>query len=489
MMAMFRNLFLLLLLFLLPRLGKSAEVVIDCRSSDFPGTSVYVVTSADYVTRQPVIRVEATTNAEGGFTARIPTESTLAIELVMGPWVATMYAEPGRTYRIRLVKPQENTALTFSDNPVIIEFDALEKDDPNYLMGYFERKYRKLFADASLELAVRLGKGSTEALLPDSGSTEVVPDDFVTLLGDFFVEMTEMLTPVTDPFATDLLRGAMGRLDLALGRHKKDVFIEWMVSFPDVNNPELTALFHDLHYQVLADPSVGSTSFNRGLSEGNLGLCMSALQAYPLVQSDEERALIVLLEIKKAWQQKERRAGLVKLLDELRLNVYGVGALAGRMAEELKRGTTAATWFLPELTLIDEKGDRVALKDLKDELVYLSVIRVGSAACEREMISMEPLYKKFGKQVRFLTIVMDTPDDDLRNYLAEHRSREWSFLNGGSNPLLRHYLRLRTIPSFFLIRPDGRLHSDYSRSPVEGVHDTLVQLLKKNRDTKVKVWD
>lgn len=479
----------MLLLSLLPRIGISAEVVIDCRSSDFPEASVYVVTSEDYVTRMPVIRTEATTDAEGAFSLRIPAETTLALELVIGPWVATMYAEPGRTYRIRLVKPKEKTALTFSDNPIVIEFESLEQDDPNYLMGYFERRYEKLFADASLELAVRLGKGSTVVLLPDSGSNEVVPDDFVTLLGDFFVEMTELLTPVTDPFAAELLRGAMGRLDLALGRNKQDVYTEWMVDFPDASNPELTALFRDLHYNVLADPSVGSMSFDRGLKEGDLLMCMSALQTYPLVQGDEERALIVLLEIKKAWRLKERRKGLSKLLDELQKLDYGVGALAGRMATELKRGTTEADMFLPELTLIDEKGERVALKELKGELIYLSVIRVGSAACEREMISLEPMYKKFNRQVQFYTIVMDTEDEALRNYLAEHRSREWSFLNGGSNPLLRHYLRLRTIPSFFLIRPDGRLHAEYTRSPVEGANDTLAQLLKNLKNKKVKVWD
>lgn len=486
---MYRSLFLLLSLFLLPQQGKSAEVVIECLSSDFPEASVYVVTNADFVSRQPLIRTEVSTETDGAFTVRIPSESTLAIEFVVGPWVATMYAEPGRTYRIRLVKPKEKTALTFTDNPLTIAFETLEQDDPNYLMGHFERRYRKLFSDASLELAVRLGKGSTEVLTPDSGSTEVVPDDFVTLLGDFFVEMTNMLSPVTDPFAAELLRGAMGRLDLALGRNKQDVYNEWLVGFPDVDNPELTALFADLHYNVLADPTVGSTSFNRGLKEGSLELCMNALQAYPLVQSEEERALIVLLEVRKVWQQKELRKGLDQVLHQLQTNGGEVGALAGRMATELKRGTSGAMFFLPELTLIDEKGDRVPLNHYRDELVYLSVIRVGSAACEREMISLEKLYQKFGRQVRFVTIVMDTNDDDLRNYLAEHRSREWTFLNGGGNPLLRHYLRLRTIPSFFLIQPNGKLYSDYTRSPVEGAHDTLVRLVGKHKDAKIKVWD
>ncbi len=94
------------------------------------------------------------------------------------------------------------------------------------------------------------------------------------------------------------------------------------------------------------------------------------------------------------------------------------------------------------------------------------------------MLAMEPVWRKFDRQVTFLTLVMDADDVNFKNYLIKHPKREWSIVNGGSNPTLKQALRLRTVPSFYLIGPDGKLLNGVTRSPSEGIHDTLVQLLR-----------
>lgn len=488
-MVMYRNLCLLLFLFLSTLFDAQAtDVAIKGQAPDFVNRALYFITYQDFIVRQPVILKEVTCDDQGNFQAKFEDWQTGLVRIQSGAWYAEFYAEGGRSYTIRLDKPKENVAITFDQNPLNISFEALEDDDPNLIMQAFNQRYNTLFGEVALELAVKFGKGAQEALIPDSG--QVAPEDFVTQFERFQLEMEAKLSPTTDPFTSDLMRGALGRLDLSLGRSRQSVDSLWLTEFPDLKNPELTALFIDIHAMTLADIGLSAEGFKKGLNQGSLQDCIDALSKGEHFRNDRERILFTLHEVKLRWAKSSAMRGSLKsLLEQVQAGEDTVlGALAGRMLEELVRATTQAERFLPSLTLVDHTGERFSLRNLDGELVYFSVIHTGMAACEREMMTMEQVFKKFGNQIRFVTLVMDENNDDLNNYLADHRQRDWLFLKGGGHPMLRHSLRLKTVPAFFLIDQEGKLIYDNTRMPSDGVSDTMQKLVGSGKK-KIKVWD
>ncbi len=488
-MVMYRNLCLLLFLFLSTLSDAHAtDVAIKGLAPDFANRDLYFITYHDFIARQPLILKEVTCDDQGNFQVQFEDWQTGLVRIQSGAWYAEFYLESGRSYTIRLDKPKENVAITFDQNPLNISFETLEVDDPNLLMQAFNQRYNALFGDVALELAVKFGKGANEALIPDSG--EVAPDDFVTQFERFQFEMRAKLSPTTDPFTSDLLRGALGRLDLSLGRNRKSVDSLWLTELPDLKNPELTALFIDIHAMTLAEIGLSAEAFKKGLRDGQLQDCIDALSKGEHFRDDRERILFTLHEIKLRWaKSSETRGRLKTILEQVQAdNDFVLGALAGRMLEELVRATTQAERFLPSLTLIDHTGERFSLRDLDGDLVYFSVIHTGMSACEREMMTMQQVFKKFGNQIRFVTLVMDESNDDLNNYLADHRDRDWLFLKGGGHPMLRHALRLKTVPVFFLIDQEGKLIYDNTRMPSEGISDTMLKLVGSGKK-KIKVWD
>lgn len=479
-MAMFRSLFLLALCFPALLRVEASTVTISGQAPNFQNSELFFIAYTDEVSRQPEVLAEASTSEEGNFLVTLNIESTRRVTLRTGAWRVDFYAEPGRTYEVTVSKPHGDMALRFDNNALIMTFAGLAEDDPNFVMSYFARRYDELFREIALELAVRLGKGSTEVLRADSTDTAPLPQGIAEAFASFVDELQSLLSPTSDPFTADLVRGALGRLDLALGAQRATVDELWLGPRPDLTNPELIGLFAELHALAFNGRELSKEGFKTGLATSQWALCRDALNNYALLEHEHDQLLYTLIWLRDhgaaSVMGKKQAVEFLKMIGDT--DLLGFGALAGRMRSELIRGSRFASPLLPNLVLTDEKGDRFSLQDLQGELVYLSVIRLGSAASEREMMSLEPVYNKFGRQVRFVTLVMASHEHELRNYLADHRGREWTFLMGGHHPLLKHALRLETVPAFYLIGPDGALLEDQTRTPSEGVHDTFVRLLR-----------
>jgi peroxiredoxin len=487
-MAMFRSLFLLLLCSLALINAQAVKIPVSGVAEGFPNSELYFVVHHDEFTRTPHIMAEASTDGEGRFAATLDLESSRLITVYVSSWSAAFYVEAGRSYTIRLAKPQPRTAKRFANNPLEVFFTDLASDDPNAVMAAFTMRYDALFGDLALDLAVRLGKGSTEALRPDSAAYEEVDLNLrFTQLAD---SMYAMLSPVSDPFTHDLLRGALGQLDLALGQQKAHIDSVWLGEAPDVNNPEMVALFYAMHAHALESNDVNEQGFLAAIERSDVALAREALQRYLYLRTDEERLLFMVMMAQQfAERSSQARVQAMAFLERIQSEGEGdVHALAGRMRGELGRGTTKAIPFFPDLTLMNHVGDRVKLREMEGEWIYLSVVLLNSPGCERELGVMENLVKKFGREVRFVTLIIDGTDEAMRNYLSKHRNREWEFLQGTHHPVLRHDLRISTVPCFFLIGPDGRLVADYTPSPSEGAHDVLLRMTRTS-PKRVKVWD
>ena len=482
-MEMCRSLFLTVSLLLTALCAKAAEVVITGKSTDFSGYELYVSAYHDVVSAELNRLADVSIADDGRFNLRFELDSPKRIRMDIAAWTAEIYAVPGRTYEVVLQRPTAPMPRTFDGNPLEVVFAGLPENDPNALMEKFRMRYNALFGklELAVELSVHRGTSVVEQANATNGDSLAVIPSVEESFAQFSGEVIGWMRGTREPFTRDLLNSALGRVDLALGaRHSYIDSVYGPPGIPNLHNPEAVQLFAELHELVLANDPLAQTAFLKGLSTADGELLSVTLQKFTEFADVDRRWLFTVMQCKAlATNDRELRKGVLQLLSAVpgEVNPELVGA-ASKLRQGLVRGTTEASPFLPNLTLVDQRGDRLTLSELEGKIVYISVVAMGSASCEREMLSLEPVWRKFQRQVEFITLVLDADDASFKNYIAKHPAREWSIVNGGSNPELKHALRLRTIPSFYLIGPDGKLISNVTRSPSEGIHDTLVQLLR-----------
>jgi hypothetical protein len=477
---MYRNLFLLLFVFSAAIDLKAGDVLVQGHAPEFAGKQFQVHYPSDFLSQVPITLGAVLVDDSGNFAIDLSLPHTARITFESGAWYSEFYVESGRSYSIRLFKPKTPKAQAFDHNRLVLVFDRLPADDPNAVMDFFYRGHDSLISAVELELAVELGKGAREALKADSG---VVLLDSMSVSERFeaLKNACEMqLGPASDPFTGELLEAALGQLALTLGEAKQKVYLAYMQKSPDLKNPEVVALFRRLHAQMLNDSGVKNAELLKAIETGQLTQAMAAVTPdYALISSDLERELLVVHMIQERWfTSKDLRKGSLRVLDLIEQNSISWSTLAGQMRTSLVRGTPQAESLLPPLVLLGLDDQRLDLRSLNGEVIYLSVVSLASAASTRELAMLESVARKFGRQVRFITVVVDEDLQLIQQYLSANRNQNWTFLLGGMHPELRYYLRMHAVPAFYLISPDGQLLADQTRSPSEGIHDTFVRLFK-----------
>lgn len=477
---MYRNLFLLLFVFSAAIDLKAGDVVVQGHAPEFAGKQFYVHYPSDFLSQVPITLGSVLVDDSGNFAIDLSLPHTARITFESGAWYSEFYVESGRSYSIRLFKPTPPKAQAFDHNRLVLVFDRLSADDPNAVMDSFYRGHDSLLAAVELELAVELGKGSREALKPDSGVVVLDSASISLRFAKLKAACLAQLGPASDPFTSELLEAAFGQLALSLGDSKQHVYANYMQKSPDLKNPEVVALFRRLHAQLLNDPGVKSAALLTAIQMGQWVEALAAITPdYALVSSDLERELLVLHTLQERWfAAKDLRKGSLALLERVVLQSGNWGALAGQMRTSLVRGTPQAESLLPPLVLLGVDDQRLDLPSLNGDVIYLSVVSLASAASQRELATLESVARKFGRQVRFITVVVDEDSLLIQQYLSANRNQNWTFLLGGMHPELRYHLRMHAVPAFYLISPDGQLLADPTRSPSEGIHDTFVRLFK-----------
>lgn len=482
-MEMCRSLFLTVSLLLTALCAKAAETVITGTSTDFAGYELYISEYRDAVSGELNRLADASIGDDGRFSVRVSLDSPKRVRFDVAAWSAEIYLTPGASYDVILQRPQVPTPRTFDGNPLELVFTKLNENDPNALMEQFRIRYNALFGklELAVELSVHRGTSVVEQANATNGDSLAVIPTVEASFAQFSEEVLGWMRSTREPFTRALLNSALGRVDLALGARRSYVdSVYGPVGIPDLNNPEAVQLFAELHELVFADDPLAQTAFRKAIATADSELLASTLGRFTAFENADRAWLFTLMQCKAlAANDGELRKGVLTLFQNMPADVNPeLLAVARSLRQSLVRGTTEAVPFLPDLTLVDQRGDRINLADLEGQFVYISVVALGSASCEREMMTMESVWQKFGRQVTFLTLVMDADDVNFKNYIVKHPKREWSIVNGGSNPALKYALRLRTVPSFFLVGPDGKLVNSVTRSPSEGIHDTLVQLLR-----------
>jgi thiol-disulfide isomerase/thioredoxin len=143
------------------------------------------------------------------------------------------------------------------------------------------------------------------------------------------------------------------------------------------------------------------------------------------------------------------------------ISVFTQGALlkAGIMDVRPEIDASSKQTFDYDFTLIDLDGKKVSMKDLKGKVIFLNLWATWCGPCRVEMPSIQNLYKTVDKDR--VAFVMLSLDQENQKHRIEQFINDKKFTFPVYQPAspLPKLLRVNTIPTTFIIGPDGKVAS------------------------------
>lgn len=137
------------------------------------------------------------------------------------------------------------------------------------------------------------------------------------------------------------------------------------------------------------------------------------------------------------------------------------GALVktGVMDIDPASGVVREQSFDYDFALIDLGGKRLDMKDLKGKVIFLNLWATWCGPCRVEMPSIQNLYNSVDKdKVAFVMLSLDQEGQQkkIQKFIAD---KEFTFPVYTPASSLPGLLRVTTIPTTFIISPDGKVKS------------------------------
>ena len=143
------------------------------------------------------------------------------------------------------------------------------------------------------------------------------------------------------------------------------------------------------------------------------------------------------------------------------ISVFTQGALlkAGIMDVQPEMSGSAKQTFDYDFTLKDLDGKKVSMKELKGKVIFLNLWATWCGPCRVEMPSIQNLYNDVDKDK--IAFVMLSLDQESQKHKIEQfiDSKEFTFPVYQPASPLPQLLRVNTIPTTFIISPDGKVAS------------------------------
>jgi len=116
-----------------------------------------------------------------------------------------------------------------------------------------------------------------------------------------------------------------------------------------------------------------------------------------------------------------------------------------------------ATTFTYDFTIKDLEGNRIPFETFKGKVVFLNLWATWCGPCRAEMPGIQGLYDKVDKEkVVFVMLSLDN-DSDQAKVVSYLKNKSFTFAAYMPSGYLPEQLQVPSIPTTFVISPDGKI--------------------------------
>lgn len=448
--------------------GVSAQTVtIVGNEKTYSGQKLYLSTYNDYITKTIKHLDSCTVAPNGDFKFNFLINSPIFLFIDLDVFKGNMYAEPDKTYEIKLPSKQEKLPedkLNPFFEPVEFKIPFLNTDttDLNSIIRYFDY----LFYD-----------------FIDKNSMKIYTHVDAAFIHESIQNIDKNFAHINHQFFNDYKKYQYAYLKyMFYKRDKNKIRAEYFNSSPILyDNDSYMNLFnlanksYLLNYAHTQEGKLVPKSIN---SHKSFKALRNTVVYDSTITDPKIREFTILKGIWDAFYQKEFPPdNLIILIDSaIVLSPYPKHV-------EIARTMKKEFMFMlegyppPAFELKNLHGTNISLNSLKNEFVYLNFASTNSFTCLEHFSMLKVYDEKYRKYFKVVTIIVDGDFEQMKK-LAAKEGYKWTILDATSQSDIITTYKLRNYPSYYLIDPEGNLSMSPALGPNEDFEFHLDKVLK-----------
>lgn len=501
----------LTLLFLLGAVlfGQAQIATVQGSSLQYPDRAFKVYEQINYLTGQQKLLVEGRIDEYGAFSFELPVSVTTGLTMRVEGVTANLFVQPDKTYVVTLLGIQANKVRRLTDNQVAFEFEeATSEGNVNVVLASIDRQVQNFSRAQAVDLTYRDAANAVtfKGRTPQRGKLAPQPiekpdtmlnvsRDLLNNIDAFKRKMVGLFAKNTDdPFVKSYVELCIAGLELQAGKKRWDVYYEYLHEKEVLRrNPEY-ARFANQFYGGLFLDSFSRSDYRYSKAVNSIkdakGI-ITALQSDLYMDDPNLAHVAMLINLQEVYFRKGWGRGAIESILESAAqspDFKDFNQDFQYLADNIGSGLKGSR--LPDFKMLDQNGELVNWSDFEKKYVYVGFFTSWSRDSYNEMQLLGKFKIKYGSDVKFVSINLDSQYENFTDFVTTNNSFDWTILYGPSNDDVYDMFSIHAVPTYVLIDPNGNIMYDYTRKPSEGINLEFDKIkAQKNKPGKLKVWD
>lgn len=440
------------------------NVVIHGTAKSYEYKEIGVWSNSDQISKTQKQLTYSVVDSIGNFTLEFSTKDIQYITLKIEKCISTMYVEPKGNYEVIFHSPDSTTYQNPNlEHDVKLSIKLKSKTEINALTLDYDQRFDDFLTVDYVSFLKRTPQAKIDS---------------------FKVAMREYYSTVKNPYFKNYIEYTIASLEQKTKVSEKKLFTEYIAKKPILySNPEYMLFFNDFFKQKLQDFSMSKAGTPMAFQindRGSLQGTLEVMKRDEFLQNDTIRELVLIKGLLESYYDNSfKKPSIIAILEQVtkESSIEAHRTIASNILNsfsKLQKGGKAPYFELPDKTGLTHSLDELRTK----RYVYVMFYDANCSSCQQQMKIIPSLIKTYGERISFVSISTDKTNADLKNFQAKNPKYNWLFLYDNTNGKLKSDYEVRSLPSYFLIDPEGRFIQVPAESPDEEIERALYDIVK-----------
>ncbi|CAN5409200.1 hypothetical protein BH10BAC1_BH10BAC1_16200 [soil metagenome] len=449
---------------LLSFLSHAQNVTVKGVAKDYEYQEIGVWVNNDYISNTQKQLTYSVIDSLGNFTLEFNSKDFQYITLKVEKHIASMYIEPKGNYEVIFMAPDSTTYQNPQlENNVKLSIKLKSKTEINSLTMDYDKRFDDFLTVDYIAFLKR--------------TPQVKIDSFKVVMKDFY-------STVNNPYFKNYVSYSIASLEQKTKMSEKKLFTEYLTNKPILyNNTEYMHFFNDFFKQKISNFSMSKLGTPMAFQindRGSFAGTMEVLKRDEFLQNDTIRELVLIKGLYESYYDNSfKKPSIVAILQQIvqETKIEEHKRIAQNILNsfsKLRVGGQAPFFELPDKTGLTHSLDELRT----NKYVYVMFYDINCTTCQQQMKVIPSLIKTYGERISFVSISTDKTNADLKNFLTKNPKYTWLFLSDNSLGKLKSDYEIKSLPTYFLIDPDGKFVKVPADSPDEDIDRAFYDITK-----------
>lgn len=442
---------------------------------DYAGMNLVFEKTANFISRETMEVVRIQVDVKGNFDATFALIATAKCWTDLGKYRANIYIEPGNSYKLEL-PPYTPKPLAERFNPYFIPEEiemGIESGDASNLnmqIRDFDEAFDNEYSQQVMALYAKSDVAKAQMLI---------------------ARLDSLYPSQSDSYFDNHKRARFARVYHTLYRRQKRLSINYFNTqvTPNFGQPAYTEafneIFKDFFLYYFSTPS-GKLLKDSYTQKQRFDTLSMALGQDSLFRNPELREIVLLKTLYDGYySDRYDKTQVEKLV--ISATEYGVTPAIKQTAEgilarfnKLKKGTPA-----PDFEAYSSSGKPYSLHSYRGKFVYLNFMHTQNYACRKDMTALSAIARDNRKDLEVVTIMVDEDPDKAFAFVKQNNIKYNTLHFGNNGKVLLDY-QIKSMPTYYLIDPEGNISLAPAPAPDESFVKILAETIRSFKYTKAR---